>query len=214
MRSDACSGEARDVERAYQAAFRVGVGSLVALILVGVLSSLWSSHRLPGLRPLNALMNNGEPAEVFRELCMSTRFSANAEMTKQMLELARGAKDIEASISGTRHLIEIGAAWDAATFNRLAALLLTRAGALESIPDSSVPYQDLEDMREALDWSGRAARLEPNNAQSHLYQGIAHAGLGERDQAAAQLEEALRLDQNLGAARRVLQSLGVGAGGQ
>ena len=199
------------------AAFRGAVALLFASIVAGVIHSLVEHHRLPtlqenGLAPLDELMEGAEPAEVIRELCTATRFLASPGMTRRLLELADRAQDLDSRIYGTRRMIGIGAAWDARTFNRLAAMLLKRAHAIEWLVGPSAPDPDGNSVREARRWAARAARLEPDNAESRLHQGIASACLGESDEAVANLKEALRLDPELRIAGQVLKLLTSNAG--
>ncbi len=200
------------MKRAYRVAHRFGAASLAVLVLLGVFHSWSAHHRLPSLKendltPLNALIESGEADEALGELCMASTFLANPDLARQLLAIAERAQHLDGRIFGTRRLIELGAARDAASFNRLAALLLKRAGVLGRAGDRPPSEESSRDLREALRRAREAARLAPDDAESRLHQGLALAGLGQREEAVARLEEALRLDQDLRAARQVLQSL-------
>ncbi len=203
------------MNRAYRVAHQFGAATLAVLVLLGVFHSWSAHHRLPSLKendltPLNALIESGEVGEAdetLDELCMASTFLANPDLARQLLAIAERAQHLDGRIFGTRRLIELGAARDAASFNRLAALLLKRAGVLGRAADRPRPEESSRDLREALRRAREAARLAPDDAESRLHQGLALAGLGQREEAVARLEEALRLDRDLGAARQVLQSL-------
>jgi tetratricopeptide (TPR) repeat protein len=182
-----------------------------ALMLLGLLHTWRASRGLPSLKdisltPLNELLEQGEPTEAVRELRMASQFFADPAMTNELITLAGKTKDLDSRIWGTRRLIEIGGARDVDTFNRLSAMLLKRAGAFDSTPVPATSEREL-DLREALRWSEKAARLEPENAPARYHQGLACAFLGERDQAVAHLTQAVRLDQDLRPARQALAML-------
>lgn len=199
---------ARSVDRAV---FGVGVFALAGLMLAGVLQSWRTVQRFPGVDDIGLVrlaerVRDGAPAEALRELSLASQFFADPAIATRLVEVAEQQKDLDGRIQGTRRLVELGAARDAQTLTHLAALLLKRGRTLESLTGMA-PDLDLDDTREALTWSTRAALLEPDNVAAHLHRGIAYAGLGRREEALAHVREALRLDPERPLARQVLRVL-------